>query len=542
VVLNPLPPGCGNPTPVCGRGMIFNANDITIASGARISADGKGFGANAGPGAGVYGRGGTHGGAGGYSSSHSSLNESTYGSITNALSMGSGTDGASGGGAVKLNVSGTLTNNGTISAEGIYSYSAGGAGGSIYISANAVTGNGVVTVNGAYGYWAGGGGGRIAISATTNSYTGTKTAFGGDCSQSTNDGASGAVYTKLASQTNGDLLVDNNNNTPKNDVTTKLPAGSYVFDNITLDQKGNLGVSTGTTLDIRVTSTTVGGDSTGSIVHYGTGTLTTDASLTITNWALREVTTSIGGSLTDLTLGSGGKLTQTSTNALSGLTSLTINSGGILDHIENTTSELYKINLTVTNLTVNSGGAINVNALGYALQEGPGEPSAVQAGAGYGGRGGAASGGPAYGSSTMSVNLGSGGVGSSGRDGAGGGAVKLTVTGTLTLNEGGSITANGDDASWGGGSGGSIFIVTNTITGAGNITANGGNGYGGAGGRIAVYVKESDSGFSGVKTANAGTGGTPVGGAGTVVIQRFPVTTLSSFSSPESQSPTITFS
>ena len=73
--------------------------------------------------------------------------------------------------------------------------------------------------------------------------------------------------------------------------------------------------------------------------------------------------------------------------------------------------------------------------------------------------------------------------------GAGGGAIQLTVTGTLQVD--GTISANGGNGSGtggGGGSGGSIWLTVGTLSGGGAITANGGSGVdsvgGGGGGGI----------------------------------------------------------
>jgi hypothetical protein len=96
------------------------------------------------------------------------------------------------------------------------------------------------------------------------------------------------------------------------------------------------------------------------------------------------------------------------------------------------------------------------------------------------------------------VDLGSAGAtGGYGQLGSpGGGALQLTVNGTLTVN--GIISANGGSWSVSGyhggcGSGGSLWINVGTLQGGGLICANGGssapdgNGGAGGGGRIAIY-------------------------------------------------------
>lgn len=109
----------------------------------------------------------------------------------------------------------------------------------------------------------------------------------------------------------------------------------------------------------------------------------------------------------------------------------------------------------------------------------------------------------AYGSYRQPTSLGSGG---SWDNINAGGAVKLDVTGTLTLD--GSITANGQSAWWTGGSGGSVWLIANSFAGAGAVRAEGGaatgvgdNYGGGGGGRIALEYGSST--FSGTVSVNA---------------------------------------
>jgi hypothetical protein len=160
------------------------------------------------------------------------------------------------------------------------------------------------------------------------------------------------------------------------------------------------------------------------------------------------------------------------------------------------------------NALIASNASINVDGLGYGSDTGPGAGSECSSGAGSGaGHGGAGhashnfepagwppivnAGGGTYGSSNAPITLGSGG-GHSSFDigGAGGGAIRLTVAGTLQLD--GVISANGLSAvTYGGsGSGGSLWITADTLTGSGSINALGGAaasyGAAGGGGRIAL--------------------------------------------------------
>jgi hypothetical protein len=218
--------------------------------------------------------------------------------------------------------------------------------------------------------------------------------------------------------------------------------------------------------------------------------------------------------------------------------SLAITNGGVLTHTANVSTEVYRVDLVISNtLAIVGNGKIDVNARGYAgvasgngYGPGGGIRQTIQwwdgGAGGFGGQGGqgygVAGGGP-YGSIANPTNLGSAGGGGWGGDigGAGGGAVKITA-GALVVN--GLITANGtygssSYGSGGSGSGGSVWINTGIISGNGTISANGGSGLtygwtdyaaGGGGGRIAIYC--GTNAFVGTNMAAGGYGGALRGG------------------------------
>jgi hypothetical protein len=182
------------------------------------------------------------------------------------------------------------------------------------------------------------------------------------------------------------------------------------------------------------------------------------------------------------------------------LSNLIITAGGLFTSL----SDQLNLDLVILgNVDVAAGGAIAVDAKGFAQAGGPGAGQSVGgsgSGAGYGGLGGAsataAPGGTNYGSAQQPVNQGSGGGFGSGTlygGSEGGGAIRLNVGGVLTLD--GQLSANGNwglQDNSGGGSGGSIWVTAGTVAGNGQITADGGEGElygggGGAGGRIAIY-------------------------------------------------------
>ncbi len=463
-------------------------DDVTISASGSIGANGLGYIIGYGDGVGGAGAyndgagGGAHGGAGGggdNAANNSGLGGISYGSIINPVTLGSGAGevvGSSntngdGGGALKLTIGGTLTNEGTISSNGLQGSSAGnryggggGAGGSVWIITNTLSGNGTIQANGGngesdtYAQGGGGGGGRVAIQYTTDSFTGAVEAVGGTAaSGSPKDGAAGTICKRPAGQTYCDLFLDNGSNT------------DYEWTNIE------------------------------------------------------------AGSFHDMTIGN-----------------------AILSHKPNTTTEAHTLNLQVLgDLVVDSDGKVSVSGRGYQSSAGPcagtdggdetGGGGGCYGGVGANGKSGVAGGTATYGNEYGPVKMGSGGggVGYSGieteRGGAGGGIIRMAVSGTSTINgaieaNGGNGSNSGNDHSGGGGAGGSIWFSTNILTGSGSIYALGGNGAsttyayggGGGGGRVAIeYITSMTWGGNSLSASSAtagGSGGSSSAGYGTVFI------------------------
>ncbi|MGZ6426674.1 MAG: Ig-like domain-containing protein [Bdellovibrio sp.] len=526
------------------------SNKLQIDFGGSINADGKGYTAQNGPGAGSgsNGTGGSYGGLGGIGTSGVAA-ASGYGSVTAPTHLGSGgsVNGGTGGGSIRLNIGDTLVLNGTISSNGTagvayccYASSAGGSGGSIQITTATLTGStGTLHVNGGaggdpnYGNGGGGGGGRIAVNYTTDSYTGsidalTMSSYGGGASIPGGAGTIFLMHTGV--DTNGRLIIDNNNQTG---YTTPLLASSN-FDSVTIKNKGNLEIPAGLTLQ----STTA---------NFNSGLLTNKGSYlnainTIFGWNLiNSGTLNIPGG--NLTIGSGGTLTFANGAPLA-LTNLTIQNSGLITHLANSNAKTYFVDISVSNkLQIDLGGSINADGKGYTAQNGPGAGSGSNGtGGSYGGLGGVGTSGVAaassYGSVTAPTDLGSGG---SANGGTGGGAIRLNVGDTLVLN--GTISSNGTAgvayccyASSAGGSGGSIKITTGTLTGStGALHVDGGNGgdpnygYGGSGGggRLAInYTTDSYTGnIDGLLMSAYGGSKNFPGGAGTIFLMHTGVDT-----------------
>ncbi|KKR23527.1 MAG: hypothetical protein UT55_C0089G0002, partial [Candidatus Peregrinibacteria bacterium GW2011_GWE2_39_6] len=210
-------------------GVTITAATLTINSGGAINADYQGcpggpqnengYGPNTSTGIcaqttsgyGKYSSGGAaHGGAGGRGGMSANPQATTYDVNTAPVLLGSGgggyggtSDSGSGGGKVRLDISGTLTVNGAISANGRNSTTAGGgSGGAIYITTNVLTGSSTISANGGSagtGTGGGGGGGRIAVyysdasGFTLGNITVTKGLKGTTAGNQT-DGSDGTTY------------------------------------------------------------------------------------------------------------------------------------------------------------------------------------------------------------------------------------------------------------------------------------------------------------------------------------------------------------
>ena len=140
-------------------GFDLTAENIFIEYGGSISATGKGFPVNQGPGiGGVYN--GTSGGGAGYGGNggalYTAVGGPAYGSAEQPISLGSGgtgSTGGAGGGAIKLNVNSVLHLEGNINVNGNNNSASGG---SVYIITKNICGSGNISADGGSGYGGGG--------------------------------------------------------------------------------------------------------------------------------------------------------------------------------------------------------------------------------------------------------------------------------------------------------------------------------------------------------------------------------------------------
>jgi len=457
----------------------------TIQAGGGIIADGAGYAGGSGPGAGKYTSAGSYGyigsggGYGGYGGAGNPLPDypspsggNTYGYLTTPTDPGSGGGGyspyamgGSGGGAIRLTVTGLLQVDGRISAQGRDGNNpsaGGGSGGSIYLTVGSLAGSGVISANGGAGNFrgGGGGGGRIAVvfssSASVNGFTGQMSAYGGSGYTA---GGAGTIYLKPYSTTQGPTVV-------------------------LLDNGGQAGTNSGWPI----------GPTTDLILRSGASLGLPSSSQTIPGNLL------ISSNGWIYIAGSAGLYGPT----LNVLGNATIQAGG--------------------GIMADGGGYSYYNG-----GPGPGAGRYAynsSGGGGFGGCGGNSGGSPAAtgGGATGSVSTGGAGSaggtsGSSFVGGAGGGAISINVTGALQVD--GRISSAGGpgvSANAGGGAGGGIAITAGTLAGSGVIAANGGAGNGlgggGGGGRIVINCNTAN-GFGGAVSAYGGAGYVR-GGAGTI--------------------------
>ena len=245
----------GNPNMNSGNGgaAVINVTTLDVQSGGTLTANQRGFHANAGPGTpGADNRGGTYGGEG------TGNTVATYGSLTNPLVFGSGGQDRTAGGVIRIAASGAITVDGTITANGEDSLCKAGSGGSINISADSISGSGTMRANGGScpATTGSGGGGRVAVSLTTGTTFGSISyqAFGGTASSASSAGAAGTVYLKDANDAAGDgeLIIDNNSVATTSGIDTLISSSvtDTAVGTVTIRNSGKLQMAADTTLTV----------------------------------------------------------------------------------------------------------------------------------------------------------------------------------------------------------------------------------------------------------------------------------------------------
>ena len=534
--------------------------DFTVASGGKVNVSEKGFGSAAqgrasyGPGSGTgNGAGGAYGGFGGFAYAG---NGTLYGEF--AMPTDPGSSGhvhgsrsgnkiiGNGGGAVRIDATGTVAINGAITANGksaVDGYG-GGSGGSVLVIANKIVSNGgSVTANGGNGVGNGwsahaGGGGRIAfrynadaqsqedlISLTVSAGAGKKYASSTiqpwNTSTENNDADIGTVYFSdakplkfLGTSLTGQIYLGSGASYSCDSITMTSGWVRFAQEGFALYVAGNVSLSgTNTRLEM-------GGNTyyrAGNCKHLRSGA---------TPW-----TFSVGG---DVAVASGAWL-----DLYAAATNGTAAAGGTLAVAGDLTiSANSKLNLscdaqnggaplvTADNITVAEDAIVSADYRGFAAAFGPGRGSAsdkksananAEIGAGHGGAGNKADAtyGKVYDDPVRPTLAGSGGALAYDTTSplSGGGVVHLVAAKDMTVN--GSISASacnpvattssstsgsGESARFATGAGGTVLLEAKTFTmgASAKVSANGSNiddggalfknGGAGGGGRIAVYT------------------------------------------------------
>ena len=476
--------------------------DLTVGTGVEITATGKGYSSGNFPSGSACG---VHGG---------SVNDITkvYGDLKHPTTLGSGggSTGMAGGGAIHLVVAGDATVDGTLSAnptQGSSSSLQFGAGGSIYLQAASVAGSGSITAAGspnADTTHQFGAGGRVAVVCTVAeslSFPKENLRCNGSTGGYAQSGGGGTIFVKTAStsQQNGTLIVTHNIASisyvrwwPTKRGVTPIPAGeSWTLDSIEFRGYGVLCVPEGTSLSVPLSGVSqTSGTRTGGILYEG-GTLDFgSAPYTLSgNWTFQaDAPYTFDG---DVTVQGGANI------------------GGLAF-----SSDLD--DFAICDVTVE--GDLTIAAGGYASTEQGGGTAVNGNGNQYPHHGGQTavhhSGNRCYGSVFRPALPGSvGQVGDHATFSAGGGALRLSVSGDMVVD--GNVSSDGTRRDGNGAAaGGSVDITAATLSGAGSISAKGlgsqntqwGSRPNGAGGRIAVRVTGEDIGTTGIWAKFAATG------------------------------------
>jgi len=490
--------------------------NLTVNTNGQIHANSKGYTPTYGPGAGANESGAGHGGKGGRGRSRPVVG-AEYDTPAAPFTAGSGGSAAgdrNGGGAIRIEASGTVKVWGTISANAVNTGSdaGAGAGGSIWINCDVLAGstNGLLQANGgaANGVGGSGAGGRIAVvyntvsqAAAGNPGVRMQTAAGTTGRRLGQDGTVYLPNTQFISTTiekqlfrNVRLFIPGFTSWSPASLTLNKCSLTFGEPNFVLTVAGNTTLNQG------------GLGLTGNfrLNCAGKVTLTNSSSLSLYSGPTNGANPVYGGLM-----------------AVTGMIDVA-NGCWIYPYSDITNGGSVKIKAGEIRLA--SGGGINADRKGYTVNRGPGageNGGSYGGGAGYGGYGamyqGGLNRGKVYGSLSAPTSPGSGGS-ELNLGGAGGGLIWLDVP-TGIVYVAGSLTADGEDyfsTHAGGGSGGGIYVNCRRIEGtsSGLIRARGGagnaSGASGGGGRLAViYNTGAQAGYNpGIKfDTSRGVGG-----------------------------------
>lgn len=473
--------------------------NLTVASGAKITARAKGSYGPRSEGQAAYG--GSYNGA------------FSWGSLTEPYGIGSSANDYGkymcfAGGAIWIEVVGDTVLDGSINANGIAAKPGdrhAGSGGAVYLKTRTLSGSGTVSANceqtGISSNDKSGAGGRVSILLTSGELdsfpSANLTALSGYPSYA-NVGGAGTVLVRSPLKPNGILFLRDRSDRysvnnwggiysyrPNPGQLTRIPANkTWVLDGIVFGPYAILQVPTGTTLNLpgglaSVSSTATALDESGLLVDGGTLLLPAAETHTI----------------------SGKWIFEPKDYALTGNLIVTNGAGvGTLMLYSATSNDVRTCGLTVSgNMHVASGSYLRAVRGGYiatgTATVGGGSTSC------HGGQCGKSTSNVAYDSFFHPRHPGAFGA-DVGRANVGGGAIRLEVGGVLTLD--GVAIATPSVNSSRSGAPGSIDITAARLEGAGRIEANGNSrnysdddtGNSSGGGRVAVRLTGAGETFS----------------------------------------------
>ena len=553
------------------RCLVVNAARVEIESGSAIDVTGRGYPGGTDPdepGTTLDGQvgssdhqGGSYGGVGGFDSAGGPTVGLRYGDPLEPVHLGSGgganggTDGAPGGGCIRIVATDEVVVDGALRADGNNQPSARigmGSGGSVWVTTGRLAGEGTIEAdggdtNGANGI--GGGGGRIKLEVDfvdpVSDLDGLRsvTAFGGDGFYA--DGSPGTIVIRRATETIGTLIFDAGRPATVPDETGLTPIGPGVAVSTTADTlelDGGVEVMAGALVGLRLNPDL----SQAEDFAIASNTTTTVTVVTPNENGIDFASVADAGDLYagharfDAVVLRGGAFVEQA-DPLTVDTTLDLVENAVLTHPRATRSYEPMLDLFVSGTVIVEGGsAMDVTGRGYLGGRESDEPGLTlgnvnggsdQVGGSHGGLGGDDLARsldlgvqPTYGSVSDPRDLGSGGGANGGTDGGDGGgrifltAAALELDGVLRADGG-----QGPSARIGMGAGGTVNLDVGLITGTGTIEADGGdrlggNASGGGGGRIAIRYDTLDLPEANLR-AVGGDGFYADGGHGTIYLR-----------------------
>lgn len=510
--------------------------NLTIGADGTITVMGKGYAVGKFPSGSAIGA---------HAATYTGNSSHIYGDVYAPARCGSGgfsdnNSASCGGGAIKLTVAGAAVIDGTLDAQSSTQSSAKngnpekgvGAGGSIFVTAASISGNGTVIAsayenNGTSYSSEAGSGGRIALVATTGDVTIPNANLKCSGSIGGNGVGGGTIFIKNASDAYGTLLIEDRKAYSVYNYATHWPTKgrfamvksgeTWTFDRVLLRGRGVLSVPEGATLVLPNGFASISCEENNSAPNAGI--LYLGGTISVPDTATHEI--------------SGSWLFQAASPYSFPAGDVVLSDKAAIGCFELHSSGADPTNQPNCDVTVN--GNLTIASGSSLLAEGRGHRSTSNAP--YGG----AHGGIGYGMDDTkafdsilhpkyaggSAGAGNGGV----NNNVSGGAIKLTITGALTMN--GSANVKSGQSSWGNNraAAGSLDITAGSLSGSGSFCADGlvsdaTSVLSGAGGRIAIHLTDEGATFDNFDvtkiTANAAmSSGNPTkaGSAGTVYLE-----------------------